>query len=70
MSRLSSETVFGDGATTFVTTYQRDQRGYVTGTTDPRGYVSGGVARPGVHDDDVVERRRADHAGRRCRRRR
>ncbi|KJE21709.1 RHS repeat-associated core domain, partial [Frankia torreyi] len=42
-SRLTSQTLFGDGTTTFVTTYQRDQRGFVTGGADPRGYVAGGA---------------------------
>ncbi|WP_054567210.1 DNRLRE domain-containing protein, partial [Frankia sp. R43] len=41
-SRPTSQTVFGDGTATYITTYQRDQRGFVTGVTDPRGYVAGG----------------------------
>ncbi|MCK9903998.1 DUF6531 domain-containing protein [Frankia sp. Cpl3] len=41
-SRPTSETVFGDGTATYVTAIQHDQRGFVTGVTDPRGYVAGG----------------------------
>ncbi|WP_018640715.1 DNRLRE domain-containing protein, partial [Parafrankia elaeagni] len=45
-SRLTSETVFGDGTDAFVTTYQNDQRGFATAVTDPRGYVAGGSPNP------------------------
>ncbi|WP_261574215.1 DNRLRE domain-containing protein [Frankia gtarii] len=41
-SRPTSETVFGDGTATFVTSFQHDQRGFRTAGTDPRGYVAGG----------------------------
>ncbi|MEX5637487.1 DNRLRE domain-containing protein, partial [Parafrankia sp. FMc2] len=45
-SRPTSETVFGDGTATYVTTVQHDQRGFVTGVTDPRGHVAGGPPNP------------------------
>ncbi|WP_163554069.1 hypothetical protein [Candidatus Frankia alpina] len=41
-SRPTSATVFGDGTATFVTSFQHDQRGFLTAGTDPRGYVAGG----------------------------
>jgi YD repeat-containing protein len=52
--RMTSETVFGDGTATFVSTLQRDQRGAVTGATDPRGYVPGGPPDPAYTTSQTV----------------
>ncbi|WP_250290200.1 DUF6531 domain-containing protein, partial [Frankia sp. CiP1_Cm_nod1] len=54
-SRPTSQTVFGDGTASFVTTTLRDQRGFVTGTADPRGYVSGGPPDPAYTTNATVD---------------
>ncbi|WP_052710669.1 RHS repeat-associated core domain-containing protein [Pseudofrankia sp. DC12] len=54
-SRLTSQTVFGDGTATYVTSYTRDQRGYATGVTDPRGYGSGGTLDPAYTTNFVTD---------------